>query len=425
MQNSFWFAVICLTMTVFLAGCSHIQKNTDQDPKFVGGIFSLGPVAEGLQEIELTPNGTCPNDLPVIQSAGNRGLCHTGNLYQTMESTWENPNISGVYIRLPWASTHIAPGSDPSSFNFAALDRELNQAVKHGKYVSLSFSAGKNDTPNWIFTQDSVEPLMFRDGAPNLEAGKCGSTMTLGNPTDQAYQQQYFDLIRGVGEHIRSNPEWYDALAYFKISGANMFTNEIMLPRRCQEDCPICNTEVWAKAGYTPEGFKDFMLKQMAVIQEAFPGKPMAYQLIQDGLPWMNNAGDYLQADGNSSGSELISSVDQVEEIIRSGSETWGSLFVIAHNGVRFDHKPNNWVLRAEKSGQPTIWQTSNLSHITNLQELQLTLENFWKHTQSPYLEVYEELLWTARASNGQLIPNDQADINSIQEWNEQLKSRE
>lgn len=364
-------------------------------------------------------------ELPEIDgyAAGIFSLGPSTAPYFTKEETWADPDVVGVYIRLPWESAHIAPGSSADSFDFTTLDHELNQAAKYGKFVSLSFSAGKDDIPDWLFDEGGVQAYQFQDGGSQLEEGKCGARMTLGNPTDELYQKHYFDLIRGVGEHIASNPDWYNSLAYYKISGANLYTHEFRLPNRCEEGC-ICNTQVWAEAGYTPEGMYDFVLNQMAVIQEVYPGKPMMFQLIQDGLPWINDQGDYLKADGTSSGAPVTRSVEQVEEIIRRASEVYGPLFVVAHNGLGFERKPNRWVVEAGKNGQPTAFQTRNLTDLQTPEQLQQTLENLWDNSNAFYLEVYEQVLEVARDKENVLVPDDQAEINTISEWNKQLQSR-
>ena len=387
---------VLLTLLLLGNGCAlPLEPEKEQtSPKvasiepgtLVGGVFSLGP---------------------------------TEPPYQSQEATWDNPDIVGVYIRLPWDSVHKGPGS----FDFSVLDHELEQAVNHGKYVSLSFSAGKDDIPDWVFARGGVTPYEFQDGGSQLEAGQCGAKMTLGNPTDEAYQARYFELLRGVGEHLKTKTEWYNALAYVKISGANLFTHEFRLPNSCNPGC-LCNTEVWARAGYTPEGIYAFVLNQMAVLQEVFPGKPMMFQLIQDGLPWVNDDGDYLLSNGKSSGGKLVRSAEQVEEIIARASEAYGPLFVVAHNGLQPDHTPNRWVTKAGKNGQPTAFQTTNLQDLSTPADLQTALENLWDNTSAHYVEAYERVLLEVQEQNNQLVPDSQAETNTLSEWNEKLQSR-
>ncbi len=399
---------------------NRVELNTEG---LVKGVFSLGPAEEGLVETELS-KGECPNGQSARIKSGDFGLCNLGQMYESMDSTWVNPDVVGVYVRIPWDEIHVAPGAKSQSFDFTILDHEFEQAVKYGKFVSLSFSAGQDDIPTWLFKEGGVEALEFQDGGSQLEPGQCGSRMTLGDPTDDKYQQHYFEMIRGVGEYINSLPEWRERLAYFKISGANLYSHEFRLPNNCDPACDICNTEVWAKAGYTPDGIYAFVLNQMDVIQEVFPGTPMVYQLIQDGLPWINNQGDYLQADGTSSGAPVTRSVEQVEEIIRLGSEQYGPLFVVAHNGLGPTGKPNRWVTKAGKDGQPTGFQTRNLSDIYTTAQLQDTFENLWDNSTGHYLEVYEQLIWLAAQNDNQLVPENKSEINTLGEWTDLLQTR-
>ncbi|MEK7183776.1 MAG: hypothetical protein AAB776_04045, partial [Patescibacteria group bacterium] len=178
---------LMLFSALLLTGCAQIEPVTVEPEGLVPGIFSLGPAGDGFVE-ETLLDGRCKNgDLPEA-SAGESGLCAGGRAYESLDSTWANPDVVGVYVRLPWESIHKAPGTKKTSFDFTILDHELNQAVKHQKRVMLSFSAGKGDLPDWLFTEGGVEPLQFQDGGSKLEAGQCGSRMTLGDPTDENYQ---------------------------------------------------------------------------------------------------------------------------------------------------------------------------------------------------------------------------------------------
>lgn len=380
-----------LALAMFGVGCGSAAPIVTGSTDYVGGIFALGPVE------------------------GDTGYVN--------EALWKDPAINGAFIRLPWDEVQTGPGTEVRNFDFSRLDHELNAAVAHGKHVSIAFSAGKDGTPEWLFTKAGVKGYDFQDGGSQLEEGKCGAKMKLGNPTDPAYQEAYFSLIQKVGEHIRTRQDWFDAVAYVKISGANLYTFEFRLPNRCEPGC-VCNSQVWSEAGYTPEGMYAFFTEQMEVWQEALPGKPMVYALIQDGLPDSNAQGDYELENGASSGGELIKSTEQVNELIKRGSDLYGPLFVVSHNGLGPDHEPNRWVTRAGKAGQPTLFQTMNLTKVQNTADLQATLENLWNNTDAHYLEVYQQILLEAEAQDGRLVPDADAEVNTLQEWNDELQSR-
>jgi plastocyanin len=414
----------------------------DQDVPLAPGIFVIGPTGHGYAEENLGGNGLCSDGDPPVSQVGNLGLCGTGEEHEIMEATWADPDINGVFLRYEWNDIHLAPGMDDSSFDFSMLDHELDQAVKYGKKVSLSFKAGNDGTPGWLFSEGGVPGYTFEElGGGDLAEGEvCGDLMTLGDPTDAIYQQHYFDLLRKVGEHVSERNDWYDAVAYVKVSGANVETHENRLPNTCQPGC-ICNTQVWSQAGYTPEGLYDFYLNQMDVIQEAFPGKAMMYSLIQAGFPKVANDGSYMMPNGLSSGSLLPTGVEQTTEIIELGSAAHRDLFVVQHNGLGLappegsicgvtesqgasPECPNRWVLDAGEAGQPTAFQTNNTRVIESPADLQSALEGLWDYSDAAYLEIYERIFWEAAEDDGVLVPSADARTNTVSEWNELLEVR-
>ncbi len=415
---------------------------TGQDVPLTPGIFVIGPTGFGYVEEVLDSRGLCSDKSLPIKQVGNIGLCGTGEEYEIMNSTWTNPDINGVFLRYEWNDVQLAPGMDDSSFDFTALDHELDQAVKNGKKVSLSFKAGGDGTPSWLFSEGGVKSYTFQEtsGGDLGEGDVCGDTLILGAPTDPAYQQHYFDLLTKVGEHISTRNDWYSAVAYVKISGANLQTHENHLPTSCTPGC-ICNTEVWSQAGYTPDGLYDFYLKQMDVIQAAFPGKAMMYSLIQAGFPKVANDGSYLMPNGLSSGSELPSGVEQTTEVIELASAAYGDLFVVQHNGLGLapppgsicgvtdangadPECPNRWVLDAGEAGQPTAFQTNNTRVIGTPADLQSALEGMRDYSEAAYLEIYERIFWEASKDKGRLVPATAAQTNTLAEWNELLEVR-
>ena len=286
-------------------------------PQAASGIFTLGPLGmdamwPGFEEKTGARNcDACKQDktleLEIETQAGIRCLCETGEPYATMKDTWQDPDITGVFIRLDWSAVHTGPGQ----FNWDVLDREIGRAVRNGKLYSLGFRAGEAGTPDWIFhpTIDvpatgqaarqlltAVKRLCFVDSDDPV-AGHCGSDMSLGSPSDEAYRTYHFALLRAVAAHIKEKNAWYRALAYVKPSGMNLFTAENRLPIHCVTGCP-CSTKTWADGDYTPKKLREFYREQMNVLAEAFPGKDMSYQLIQDGFPKVNDFGEYLGQPG-------------------------------------------------------------------------------------------------------------------------------
>lgn len=420
-------------------------------PVAAAGIFSLGPFDAGFEARE----GLCTEGA-ALASAGGQSLCETGELGATMLETWENPQITGVFIRALWNRVHVAPGLDDSSFDFVALDREIDRAVAHGKLFSLNFKAGKHGTPDWIFSTNSdgspragggggVERLRFRDGGS--DAPGCGASMDLGNPADPQYRQHYFDLLRKVAEHLRARADRFRALAYLKLGGANLFSDEARLPKRCDPGC-FCNTELWAKSGYRPSKLYAFYAEQEALALELFPGKTLNYMLIQDGFPSVNEQGDYELSDGSSSGgalSPLPGGVEQTETILAAGALNLGLSFSVAHNGVgplppsgtcpnedlhpaegpyasAGSGCPNKWALRAGADGQVTGFQTNNANGVASPEALGSALENIWRNSDGVYAEVYEQRLWEAMHESQGVL--DAGSGKTVADWDRELEER-
>jgi len=410
------------------AVCSAYKRYDSRDPnEFTGplpraasGIFALGPQAnrDRRRGSVVETKGSSKPSCKLRQSIGRAGkkyLCPTGEPYMTMDSTWKSPDITGVFIRPWWNDVHVGPGQ----FDWTAVDREIAKAVKHGKLYSLSFKAGSKGTPRWIFDPKIAHPvkkLTFQDGDSDGSAG-CGSTLHLGSPTDPNYKKHYFAMLSAAAAHIKQRNAWYRSLAYVKPSGANLFTSENRLPKRCEQGC-ICNPEVWARdGGYTPKGLYQFYSEQTAVLAKEFPHKDMAYMLIQAGFPLVSDKGQYRP------GGSLPKPTEQTEQIIAQGKREHGLRFIVQHNGLGPKPQdrgqpglakcpneglhparrpfgpsgsgcPNPWVLRAGADGQITAFQTNNQKKVRNPADLDSTLRNAWDNSDGIFVEIYEERLW-------------------------------
>jgi plastocyanin len=387
------------------------------------GIFVTGAFDGGLTVMQKGQTADMCDYKRNLAKTSDQYLCKAGELYETMDSTWENSELTGVYIRMNWNDVHKGPGE----YDWTILDREIERAVKSGKKYSLSFRSGKNGQPNWLFDEnvlgdEALTEYYFQDGGDELQAGQCGATMTLADITDEAYLKYYSEIIQASADHIKENGAWYQALAYFKPGGANMFTHEIRLPKNCEAGC-VCNSDVWASAGYTPSGLYEFFSKQTAAIMAAYPEKDMSYQLIQDGFPQVDE----------------VRGVTQTENVIKQGIAEHGDRFAVQHNGLKEDPVdgfnfnksacpggvgtgcPNPWVLKAGTAGAPTGFQALSLhSGVAELDELESTFKNLWNNSDAFFFEIYEEHLWKSAVEGpyfGKLNSN-------IGEWAERLHER-
>lgn len=382
-------------------------------PVAPGGVFTLGPLAgpEGLDRgLEFLPTASVidpadPCGPFELRASGTGGhLCASGARGASMDSTWQDPAISGVFVQRLWRDVHLGPGR----FDFDALDVELEQAVRNGKLYSLAFGAGRNGTPPWIFELGGVPRLTLQDQPSNPSIPTdCGPLMDLGPPFDLLYQTHYFELLSAVAQHIKSRADWYRALAYIKPSGANLFTNENRLPKACEPNC-ICNTAVWSEAGYTSTRLQAFYTVQANLMAREFPGKTLSYQVIQAGFPRINADGGYVGLDGVlTAGAAEIGGVAQTQAILDEGQALYGLLFASQHNGLQPDpgHDclsndtgcPQPMVVNEGREGQLIAFQTQNIQEITTNEQLESAFENAWNHSTAGMVEIYEERAWEAR----------------------------
>lgn len=445
-------------------GCDYVNRKaysaldpndlTGPMPDAPSGVFTLGP-ADTADDLAAYPAGTCPVGSSVVATGGGKDLCKgPGVDFASMLSTWTSPDIRGVMIRLLWKDLNTGPGVN--DFDYTVLDREVDQAIAGGKLYSLAIKAGSDGTPDWIFS-NGVKKLHLQDGGSGLTMGDCGSWMWLGDPTDPEYQTRYLAMLSAVSTHLKARADRYRALAYIKPSGANLFSHENRLPKRCKtnEGC-VCNAEVLANSnhdgvapitdGYRPLLLYAFYQAELDRLNLAFAGKAMGYALIQDGFPRVNKTGGYELFDGSSSdGNPLPGAFEQTQAILDLGQLFYPSRFVVAHNGLGpapvagtcpnyLSHPvplhariwydvpgcPNSWALHEGAEGQITGFQTENASQVGTPTQLDATFQNAWDNSDAVYVEMYEQRLWEV-ANNGGTLPTSG---KTIGQWSRDLQTR-
>jgi hypothetical protein len=436
-------------------------------PKGMSGIFVISENQGGFSE-QTTPCAA-PSEIAATRTvAGEQQyLCTTDpgpaapDYQKTMDATWANPAITGVFIRLKWSDLQTSP----TSYNDSILLREVDQAVAHGKLYSIGIKSGAENgaTPTWLFEPApagaGLTPVMLDW---NEDSPACNTPLhAYGDPTDATYRQLYFDMLSHVASVLKQNSARWRSLAYIKLSGANARSAENRLPNGCKEGrgC-TCNNREWAEAGYTPDGLVLFYQEQMARIAQEFPGKSMSYSLIQAGFPRVNNDGCYLDADDMTIcppgvNTPMIGPFAQTEAIIAYARATYGDDVAIAHLGLgpkpdfsdttMYDAGcpapedqngnpiygengvgsgcPNKWATDVGVAGGLTHFQTSNASQVGNTMQLASALDNMWSNSNSAMLEIYEARAWEASDSilDPALPPAQQ---RTLAQWNRRLHHR-
>lgn len=405
-------------------------------PQAVPGIFSLSPDNDGYRSTLFTCWPTSE-----VMRIGNERLCTGGGYQSTMATTWEDPTIDGVFIRLRWSDLNPGPGV----YDFTILDREVDQAVTHGKLYSLGIKAGgpafageRSGTPDWIFSTNpdgtvraggGVTRLHFVDHGGGPNEVKPGNPMDLGDPGEQAYRTLYFDTLSAVAEHLLERADRFRALAYIKLSGANLFTHENRLPGHCPS-ANRCSPATWASAGYTPDELYVFYDQQGWRLDEELPTKTLSYALIQAGFPIVSNAGAYLDSTGAVVGPvvpPLPGDIEQTNHIINEGQDDHGERWAVQHNGLGPDLAPNDLVVREGGEGQPTGFQTNNPDKVRNSVELDDTLTNLEATSDGVFLEIYEQRLWEASRKNGGVLDPSKPVLlqRTLRDWSDLLYARQ
>jgi hypothetical protein len=201
-----------------------------------------------------------------------------------MDSTYLNPDVMGVVVRVSWNDVQRDDGTGKIVFNFKNIDREFQRALTHGKFVTIDVRAGRYGTPDWLFT-DYLKPtsqhhagwcttspctLTGPTGPKPPGAGAvialelkdyydededCGVRFRIGHPADTNYRDAYAHMITQLAAHIAQDSRRFAALAHVKVSGLNLQTSEAELPHHCDDKrlasgFPITSTE--RDASYVP-----------------------------------------------------------------------------------------------------------------------------------------------------------------------------
>lgn len=400
-------------------------------PRNASGLFVLNAEEEGLVSSRpQAPFGKGP--VPALEPKGLRGA--------VMDHHWASDAATGAYLRLRWDRIEPRRGV----YDWGELDREVAKAVAAGKLYSVSVKAGKHGTPPWIF-DEGVKPLVFRDGSTHDAAAdcKCGVFMTLGSPTDPRYEALYFEMLEALADHLAENAAAYRHLAYVKPSGANLFSNEPRLPKRCtcEAECPgtptcdvpaeyadlphlqpdgrMCNTAVWADAGYTPQKLKGFFERQNALLAKRFPEKDFMYMLIQAGWPQVTDRDTYLTCGMDTKDPALPGPTATTHALIKGGYKQLGERMAVQHAGAREDEDAN-WMLgtapaKSQIIGLQTTHETDRADRLGR------TFARNMDTSEVTMFEVYEEAFWdadwrgtTERSDGGR----------TLADWNEALHAR-
>lgn len=125
-------------------------------PKGMSGIFVISENQGGfIEQIDPCAQGSVEKATRTVDGVlwylctTNPSSAADPNYQRTMDSTWANPAITGVFIRLKWSDLQTSP----TTYNDSILLREVDKAVANGKLYSIGIKSGAEGdaTPAWLF----------------------------------------------------------------------------------------------------------------------------------------------------------------------------------------------------------------------------------------------------------------------------------
>ena len=350
---------------------SHYERNELSGPyrTYPAGMFIMSVGTDTCGYVESASGCTAPNETEVSRQArpggGNDSLCvvtpylmnsaspsrptTTPNpacvRNQVLASTWADPGLQGVFLRLSWKAVNPAQGV----YDWTSLDREFIAALRHGKTVTVGLEVGGNSIPDWVFTTGApgvgaARKLMLKDwgtapdSAPNAN---CGFDYAVASPSDAAFKALFKQALTEMASHIRADQRKFSVLTGVKVTGMGMATLENRLPARCNiavrnpalgdsgtqghiismsttslsnpvfdskynlstdptfsrvsdtSQC-VCNPQVLAAAGYRPSTLRAFYSEVEALLAAQFGFKQQVFMNVNDGFPQVGETGRFL-----------------------------------------------------------------------------------------------------------------------------------
>jgi hypothetical protein len=335
---------------------------------YPAGLYSLSPSNDACQYLEKIVPCTPPNEDDVASQGTTDYLCSVTRylmdptdpshilspptinpacvLGRSLDSTWSDPAIQGVFLRLDWNAMNPSYGS----YDWSLLDGELTKAVKNGKTVTVGIRVGGNSIPGWAFstgdpTLGPVKKVELRDwgtGGDSIPNGSCGFKYAVASPSDLAFKALFKKALADMAAHIREDQRRFSVLAGVKVTGLGMATLENRLPSRCNvavadatlgdtgtqghivsmastdlttgvvfdaryrdvadpafgriEDVSkcVCNPQVLQNAGYKPSVLQAFYSEIETTIHDSFGYKQQVYMSISAGFPQIGETGRFL-----------------------------------------------------------------------------------------------------------------------------------
>lgn len=267
------------------------------------------------------------------------------SLGRTMDSTWSDPAVQGVFVRLSWKDINTGY----NKYDWSILDRAFISALRYGKSVTVGIEVGGNSIPEWVFTSGipgggAARKVQLRDWGTSADSkpnANCGFDWAVASPSDLAFKVLFKKVLSDLGAHVRTDQRFFNVLSGVKVTGMGMATLENRLPARCNiavrnsalgdsgtqghivslasanlgnpvfdtkysnnadptesrikdvSQC-ICNPQVLSAAGYRPSTLRQFYSEVEATLLENFGYKQQIFMNISDGFPQIGEGGRFV-----------------------------------------------------------------------------------------------------------------------------------
>jgi hypothetical protein len=291
---------LSLAAPVAAAGCA-------VDPQSEVGVGEAGPDA-GLEVIELALEPECTTSCPPF-ATGIYVLTFGQSLADAdMNKAASSPNVTGVVLRIPWAKVQPDPplAGQPATYDWSELEKQLD-LVPTGKRVGLAITPGTK-SPAWFCGNypGQCKTFSYTPGGP---VG--GSVITVPKPFSTEFETVYGNMIAALGARLQSRAARYAKIAYVKLDGVNMTTDETRLPLTDASGATI-NWGVSDPTAAAIDAFKRFAGKWA----RAFGSKRLSLAAVGDLSTrlrdWMKSTfatRGIVQANGLKDGANLSSTV--------------------------------------------------------------------------------------------------------------------
>jgi hypothetical protein len=233
-----------------------------------------------------------------------------------------NPNVDGIALRYSWNELEPEAGM----LDWSDIDRDLAQARRYHKAVSLSVTAGVR-TPHWVYDTGALRFTFAWDrpwGFPPCSA------QSIPIPWDNTYLSRWKALVRDLGHRYANNP----SLIAIKLTGINGATQETQLPhsggaQMVHGPLTCLNSDsisAWQTSGYTRARVDAAWGEIADAFANAFPNQQLVLMIGPGAFPPIDDLGRLMP--------HRKADIQLVHELINAGIERFGSRLVVQNNGL-------------------------------------------------------------------------------------------